>query len=404
MFFRKTYLLFTSLLMVLFSSCSDSDPVISVTSIEITPALITMIEGETYDLSVTINPNEVSGVHITWQSSDSKVATVAEGTVTAIAEGTATITVIAGSCKAECKVTVYPASWIDAEFAKVLQKNGYIKDAATVTPSEVENLTYIDVCLESLTSLKGIEYFSSLQELQCRSNKLSSLDVSKNAQLTRLWCGNNHLTTLDVSKNAQLTALSCYNNYLTTLDVSKNMQLSILYCDNNELTALDVSKNTQLIYLGCSANNLTTLDVSKDTQLTELSCDISNLTTLDVSKNTQLTKLSCYKNNLTTLDVSKNTQLGTLSCSSNNLTTLDISKNTQLTELSCYKNNLSSLDISKNTLLAEFLCYDNPGSNGQFRVKAWFDNNSVPSKITSYHFYISSWSYNGETVTLYYYQ
>lgn len=79
-----------------------------------------------------------------------------------------------------------------------------------------------------ITSLKGIEYFTTITELRCEENDLTSLDVSKNTQLTVIDCSDNILTSLDVSKNTQLTALYCYKNNLTSLDVSKNTQLKKL--------------------------------------------------------------------------------------------------------------------------------------------------------------------------------
>lgn len=408
MFLRKTYLLLSSLLIVMLSSCSDNDsePEIRVTSLEVIPTSITLSEGETYELSISIKPNEASGAHVSWVSSDTKVATVVNGKVTAVAEGTATITASAGNCKAECKVIVYPASWIDPEFAEVLEENGYIKDASTVTPLEVETITKIVVSgpyttSGTLTSLKGIEYFSALKELYCDNNQITALDVSKNTQLEYLDCFKNNLTALDVSNNTQLITLRCGNNKLTSLDVSKSTQLASLTCYENNLTALDVSKNTQLQLLNCRDTQLTVLDVSKNTQLTELNCAANNLTALDISRNTHLGLLSCGDNNLTALDVSKSTQLTGLYCESNNLSVLDVSRNTQLTELYCYENQLTVLDISKNTSLKEFMCNDNPGSNGQFRVKAWFDNNSVPSDI---YLGVSSGTYNGSTVSIYYYK
>ncbi|MBQ3624991.1 MAG: leucine-rich repeat domain-containing protein, partial [Prevotella sp.] len=102
----------------------------------------------------------------------------------------------------------------------------------------------------------------------------------------------------DVSKNTTLTNLYCSNNQLTTLDVSKNTALTSLYCYNNQLTALDVSKNTALTSLECVYNQLTTLDVSKNTALTSLYCYNNQLTALDVSKNTALTYLCCYNNQI----------------------------------------------------------------------------------------------------------
>ena len=165
--------------------------------------------------------------------------------------------------------------WIDPVFAKILQERGYIADAKTVTPLDVASIESIDVSGEifsivpgPIKSMKGLDYFTSLTELYCFNNQLTTLDVSNNTQLKVLYCNNNQLTTLDVSNNTQLTELSCYANELTALDVSNNIQLTGLYCDYNPLTALDVSNNTQLTSLSCCYNQLTALDVSNDTHLT----------------------------------------------------------------------------------------------------------------------------------------
>ena len=84
-----------------------------------------------------------------------------------------------------------------------------------------------------LTSLKGIEYFQSLEVLSCYSNRLVSLDVSSCTELTRLFCYSNQLTSLDVSNNTKLTWLSCYSNQLASLDVSHNTKLTTLYYEDN---------------------------------------------------------------------------------------------------------------------------------------------------------------------------
>lgn len=58
-------------------------------------------------LNATITPNNATNKSLTWSTSNSKVATVSSGTVTAIGEGEATITVKTSNGKtATCKVTV----------------------------------------------------------------------------------------------------------------------------------------------------------------------------------------------------------------------------------------------------------------------------------------------------------
>lgn len=136
--------------------------------------------------------------------------------------------------------------WIDPVFAKVLQERGYIADAKTVTPLDVASIESIDVSGEfginpgPIESVKGLNYFTSLTELFCLNNQLTTLDISNNTQLKVLYCNNNQLSTLDISNNTQLTDLSCYANELTTLDVSNHSQLTGLDCSDNQLTSLDI--------------------------------------------------------------------------------------------------------------------------------------------------------------------
>ncbi len=189
----------------------------------------------------------------------------------------------------------------DPIFAQVLQERGYIADADRIALDEVKEIAVLDLSgrwdpeLQKydgpLTSLRGIEYFESLEKLNCSGNQLTTLNVSKNTALTDLNCGDNQLTSLDVSKNTFLTDLNCYSNQLTSLDVSKNTFLADLNCSDTQLTTLDVSKNTALINLYCSGNQLTTLDVSKNAALTILWCGYNRLTSLDISNNTELSIL-----------------------------------------------------------------------------------------------------------------
>ncbi len=230
-----------------------------------------------------------------------------------------------------------------------------------LTSLDVSNNTalyYLDCYKNQLTSL-DVSNNTSLEKLYCGLNYLTSLDVSNNTALDTLYCYNNQLTSLDVLNNPALTALMCNENQLASLDVSNNTALNELVCQNNDLTSLDVSNNTALIKLWCASNLLTSLDVSNNTALTELSCYSNPLTSLDVSNNTALIDLACSANQLTSLDVSNNTALIKLSCGYNSLTSLDVSNNTLLNELICRNNQLTSLDVSNNTLLYELICGNN---------------------------------------------
>ena len=228
-----------------------------------------------------------------------------------------------------------------------------------LSAEEIAGVTSMSVNGKGITDLKGIEYFTALTSLNCRYNRLTALDVSKNTALVELSCNYNQLTTLDVSRNKSLVELNCERNELTTLDVSKNTALATLYCGGNQLNALDVSKNTAITVLDCYSNQLTGLDVSNNIALVELLCVGNQLTALNVSQNTALTSLNCGSNQLTVLDVSHNTALTELGCDDNQLTALDVSNNTALTELFCEHNQLTALDVSHNTALRYLFCKNN---------------------------------------------
>ena len=69
------------------------------TSVELT-------EGETTTLVATVAPDDATVKMVAWSTSDETIATVADGVVTAVKDGTATITAKAGDKKATCTVTV----------------------------------------------------------------------------------------------------------------------------------------------------------------------------------------------------------------------------------------------------------------------------------------------------------
>lgn len=73
-------------------------------NISLSDTLLQMQPGESVQLTVTVEPSD-AGI-VTWTSSDESVATVANGLVTAIAEGTATIMAEVAGAKATCEVIV----------------------------------------------------------------------------------------------------------------------------------------------------------------------------------------------------------------------------------------------------------------------------------------------------------
>ena len=214
---------------------------------------------------------------------------------------------------------------------------------------------------EKISSLKGIEHFTSLKNLNCKLNLLTELDVSQNPALESLDCSYNQLRALDVSNNLALKELNCCGSNngsykLSALDVSNCPALEKLNCKGNELSTLDVSHNLALTELKCGGNSLGALDVSKNSELNSLDCEGNHLSALDVSKNSELNSLNCGDNKLSALNVSNNSKLTILGCWDNKLSELDLRNNSALEQLTCYSNQLSELDVSQNKALKLLNC------------------------------------------------
>ncbi|WP_428230575.1 T9SS type A sorting domain-containing protein [Flavobacterium sp.] len=201
-----------------------------------------------------------------------------------------------------------------------------------ILTSRIASLTSLDVSSSSIKDLTGIEDFVRLITLNCSSNQLVNLNLSKNTVLTILDCKRNQLKALNLDKNTALTSVSCEENQIKSLDVSRSTSLTNLSCKQNEINSLDLSKNIALTIVNCAYNKLTLLNVSKNVNLTRLECERNQLTSLDLNS-PKLTILSCAYNQITTLDVSKCPKLTEFSCNNNNLSYLNLhnKNNTLLT-------------------------------------------------------------------------
>jgi Leucine-rich repeat (LRR) protein len=268
-----------------------------------------------------------------------------------------------------------------------------------VLNSSIETITSLDISNASIIDLTGIQGFTGLNVLNCSSNQLIGLDLSKNIALTSLNCSDNKLlslnlkngkntlfntTALDFSKNASLTCIQVDDtdysnkNWSDKKDATASYNIDctsyILIPDTNfedKLIALEIDKDgkngkvatssvNSVTYLDVSGSNIADMTGIQDfVALTYLDCNINNIKTIDVSNNKLLTKLALYNNQLTNLDVTKNTQLINLECSNNQIHSIDLSQNTKLLFLSIGDNQLSSLDISANVDLQSLYCTRN---------------------------------------------
>jgi Leucine-rich repeat (LRR) protein len=111
---------------------------------------------------------------------------------------------------------------------------------------------------------------TTLQELSCRGNRLSSLpDPAECPNLIRIDCTNNEIT--EILRYPKLKNLVCSSNKISTIP---NLgMLEILICNNNIINYIDKCDN--LRYLDCSMNKLVKLNDYKI--LVDLICSGNNI-------------------------------------------------------------------------------------------------------------------------------
>lgn len=223
--------------------------------------------------------------------------------------------------------------WIDMTFAAKLQEAGLIEDIDSLTPSMVKGITKISLNEAELTSVRGIRYFENLDTLDLLRNKLTDIDVSGMKKLKYINLG--------------------YMRSLTSVNLN-----------------------------GCQA-------------LEDFECEYSSVNELDVTGCGSIETLAVSDNELETLDLSGMPRLKVLYCIHNYLTTLDLSNCPELEQFVGFGCEFRMLDISNNRNLTLFFCSLNPGLNGRFIVKAWFDNEAMPSDGS---FTSGSWLYHDAEV------
>ncbi len=243
---------------------------------------------------------------------------------------------------------------------------------------DITNLTPISVKTTAKDQFVVIE--GDLLAINCKGNKLSTIDCASSGNLVLLDCSENQLGQLDLSglKSAKyiyvlnnkitnlivgelplLEELNASFNGLNSINLTKLPALKALSVDNNSIANLTVEQNTKLEKLYCKKNKIQTLNVTMLPKLEELSAAHNRLGSIDLSKNIELEEINLKDNSLDKIDFTNNINLSEINVSENKLSSLNLTKCTKLKELYCNTNALTALDLSANKKLEVLSCGDN---------------------------------------------
>lgn len=131
-----------------------------------------------------------------------------------------------------------------------------------------------------ITSLKGMNMFTHLEELVTRSVNIKELDIRDFKELKKLQLAG--LDSLNISNSTKLESLTLSDCNFKTFDLTQMTQLKVLYFVHSNLESIDLSKNTALEELNLESNKLTALNISANTRLKELYIEENSIKELDI--------------------------------------------------------------------------------------------------------------------------
>lgn len=134
---------------------------------------------------------------------------------------------------------------------------------------EISDLQYISLGGQGVLDMKGIEVLTSLYRLDISGYSVATIDLRNNKKLEYLNCERCNVQTL-LFDGSNLQELNCRNNNITTIDVSGCSKLIRLDCQHNPLKTLKLPQDSTLKFLSCGYTNLDSISTKGQKQLQTL--------------------------------------------------------------------------------------------------------------------------------------
>lgn len=144
---------------------------------------------------------------------------------------------------------------------------------------------------KQISSLKGIEYFTSVHNLHVKHTSITELDISALNKLTYLDIGENQLRSVTLPFAEKLSHIIIIKNQIETLDITKTPSLKMFQSTQNQLKVIDTSNNPQLTLFDVSFNHLQKIDLSNNSQLSQIAVNDNPLTELVLPASAPITTI-----------------------------------------------------------------------------------------------------------------
>ena len=202
-------------------SCEEPLPEsVPVTSVTLNSASMELFEGESQTLTAVVSPSNADNQKVIWMSSNSSVASVADGKVAALKPGKATITVKTddGGKTATCEVTVN---------AKVYPVESVSLDRTSAELTEGDELTLTAIVKPDNATNKGVIWKSSDSSVASVSEgKVTALKPGK-ATITVTTDDGGRTATCEVTVNAKVYPVESVSLDRTSAELTEGDEITL---------------------------------------------------------------------------------------------------------------------------------------------------------------------------------
>jgi uncharacterized protein YjdB len=242
----------------LYATCSVTvtEASVPLIGISLNQASLNLDPNGTATLAVTYNPSDTTETGVTWTSSDVNVATVTNGTVTAVGGGTATITATStahSSMTATCSVTVAEAS---------VPLKGISLNTAALALNKGQEQTLTVTYDPSNTTESGVTWTSNDTAVATVVNGVVTAVGGGSTTITATSTAHSNMTaSANVTVTVPLTGISLTPNPLTITGTGTTGSFTVNYDppDTTEKGVTWTSNNTAVSTVNTTTGVITTV-------------------------------------------------------------------------------------------------------------------------------------------------
>lgn len=170
---------------------------------------------------------------------------------------------------------------------------------------DIEKVEQLNIGMNKIKDLTGIEYFKNLEVFIADKNKeVSKVDLSQNTKLKDVKLQKCNISEIKLPDSVE--KLNIHTNKLKSLDLTNLKNLIWLNASINELEDIKFGDTSKLDSLVLAQNNLTEIDLGNAKELRDLNLRQNKLEKVDLSKAPKLGRVGLKGNKLTSIDLSSN--------------------------------------------------------------------------------------------------